>query len=122
MQGKQKGNGAGGDNIKGLDLAMKNIELKEEIRVLKEKQNTFVRESLQHQYMRYRLQVEIERVLQAQKEGLLRLIEQTEEALQAVKNASLPAPATGPQPFKENPSAKTQTRRAIKRQNPINFI
>ena len=124
MQNKQKGASSGGDSVKGLDLALKNIELKEEIRALKERQNTLLRESLQHQYMRHRVQIEAERILQRQKEELVRLTAQTEESLLAIKKASLPVPLpdTGPQTFRENPPGKMQGKRPIKKQSRINFI
>lgn len=121
MANKQRGAGQG-EAVKGLDLAVKNTELKEEIRLLKEKQNLLLRESLQHQYMRYRVQIEADRILQKQKAELQHLEVLTEAAILAVKNASLPTPDAGSQPFKENPSVKSQARKPIKRQSRINFI
>ncbi|KAI5186915.1 hypothetical protein NEHOM01_1799 [Nematocida homosporus] len=96
--------------VEGLDLAIKNIELKEEIRALKERQTTILRESLKHQYNRYRTQAEAERLLTTQKEALQALMTQTNEALQALKEMAQPPTAqsnptksTPTQPFKENP-------------------
>ncbi|KAI5173089.1 hypothetical protein NEFER03_2067 [Nematocida sp. LUAm3] len=72
----------------GLDLALKNTELKEEIKALKEKQNELSRDSLKHKYMRYRAQAETERILNDKKRALEGLIERIDSAVSYIRTLS----------------------------------
>ncbi|KAI5163091.1 hypothetical protein NEAUS03_2193 [Nematocida ausubeli] len=91
----------------GYDLATKNTELKEEIKGLKEKQNTLLRESLKHQYLRYRMQSDSERILEEQKVLLLQILQKIEQGLAALKEEDAkPANKKARQPLKENPKQK----------------
>ncbi|KAI5190114.1 hypothetical protein NECID01_0807 [Nematocida sp. AWRm77] len=74
-----------GEKIQGLDLAVKNIELKEEVRSLKEKHNVLLRESLQHQYLRYKIQRETEQVLVQQKHMLEETLASTNQLLHLIR-------------------------------------
>ncbi|KAH9385341.1 uncharacterized protein NEMAJ01_0237 [Nematocida major] len=96
--------------VVGLDLATKNTELKEEIRDLKEKQNALLRESLQHQYLRYKMKTESEKILHEQKvllAGVLEKIEQSLHALRKEEPVSPQRPKEGRNPLKENPKQKS---------------
>lgn len=102
----------------GLDLAIKNTELKEEIRELKEKHNSLLRESLQNQYMRYKMRAESEKILEEQKASLSSILERVELGLKALKDESTDTghikdlrnlkTKSQPMPFKENPKQKNK--------------
>lgn len=63
------------------DIALKNTELKEEVKRLKEKQSDLLREILQHKYAGYKLQAEVEALLVAHKNTLNLLVAETEQLL-----------------------------------------
>ncbi|KAI5190579.1 hypothetical protein NEMIN01_1117 [Nematocida minor] len=95
----------------GFDLAMKNTELKEEIKELKEKQNSLLRESLKHQYLCYRMKTESEKILQEQKASLSSILEKVEQGLKLLKeeeSGDTKAPKTRMTVLKENPKQKNK--------------
>ncbi|KAI5166095.1 hypothetical protein NEIG_01942 [Nematocida sp. ERTm5] len=93
----------------GYDLATKNTELKEEIKDLKERQNTLVQESLKHQYLRYKMQSDSERILTEQRTLLLEIIQKIEQGLALLKEEEAkPINKKTRQPFKENPKQKNK--------------
>lgn len=98
------------DQPVGLDLAIKNIELKEEIKELKEKQNALLRESLQHQYLRYKMKTESEKILEEQKASLSLILERVEYGLKLLKEEKKEHFKPKPQAmaFKENPKQKNK--------------
>lgn len=74
-----------GEHVQGLDLARKNTELKEEVRALKEQQNVLLRESLRHQYTRYKTNTEALRILEKHAELLQDLLLQTREGMREMQ-------------------------------------
>lgn len=72
-----------------LDLALKNTELKEEIRALKEQQNVLVRESLRHQYEEYKIRSELEAILSAQLQAFEEMAKETSKQMEKVRGAAL---------------------------------
>jgi len=95
----------------GLDLALTNVELKEEIRSLKEKQNVLLRESLQTQYSSYKLQTELESHLHAQKGALQTLLSSPTTALQIVQKEKENKTARSPEALKENRVREYKTKK-----------
>ncbi|OAG32300.1 hypothetical protein NEDG_02051 [Nematocida displodere] len=72
------------DTDQSFDLAVKNTELKEEIKTLKEKQNLLMRESLQHQYLTFKIKSEAEALLAQHMVLLSQLSTTTDESIKAL--------------------------------------
>lgn len=84
------------EKASGQELAVRNTELKEEVRGHREKQAQLLREMLQHRYLRYRIQTETEQALVQQRALLEQALTSTDALLRVVRQDALAAGSAPP--------------------------